>query len=438
MTSVLNNFISKIKKNTFFKNVLWVAGGTAAAQAVGILTTPIVTRLYSPTDFGIFTVFAAFISIVGQLATMRYAVTIPLAETEDIADNLIKLCLLITFSLSILFWLSCLFWGDYITIKLAVPQAAKYLWLLPLCFLGAGLYEIFSTWAQRKKYFQIIARTSLSQGVSSAIIKIGLGLLGIKPLGLLFGLIASQIAGTFSLFLKFIREKQDFFRTFPWRDMANAAKRYYMFPVYQTWSRVLLALGAQLPAILMASFFGIKAAGLFGLAHSMINMPMNLVGTSVAKVYYAEIAQYGKARPDKILQLSKSIIKRMFFIGLVPMAVIMIAGPWIFSLAFGKEWWESGIYARLLAIIILSRFVSSPIAHCFDVLEMQGTQLFLNIVRVLLIIIIFVACKALEISPFGAINIYSISMSIYYAFMIIVIFISIKKLNTYIRKNISL
>jgi O-antigen/teichoic acid export membrane protein len=70
----------------------------------------------------------------------------------------------------------------------------------------------------------------------------------------------------------------------------------------------------------MASFFGIKAAGLFGLAHSMINMPMNLIGTSVAQVYYAEIAQYGKARPDKILQLSWSIVKKMFLIGLLPVS----------------------------------------------------------------------------------------------------------------------
>jgi len=425
----VHKLFSKIKTNTLFKNILWVAGGTVAAQAIGILTTPIVTRLYSPADFGIFTIFAAFIGIAGQISTMRYSVTIPLAETEDIADNVIKLCLLITFSLSLLLYLAFLLFGDLFVARYAVPQAAKYLWLLPLCFLSAGLYETFSTWAQRKKYFQIIARTSLSQGISSAAIKIGLGWFGIKPLGLLFGLLVSQLAGTGSLFLKYIKEKPNFFRNLSWRSISHVAKRFHRFPLYQTWSRLLLALGAQLPAILMASFFGIKAAGLFGLAHSMISMPMNLVGQSVAKVYYAEIAQYGKARPDKILQLSKTIIKRMFFVGIIPMVVIMIASPWIFSLVFGKEWGDSGIYARLLAIIILTRFIASPVAHCFDVMEMQGTQLFLNVVRVIMILIIFWVCSYFGFSSFTTINIYSISMSIYYAFMIGVIIFSMKRLS---------
>lgn len=434
---MLNSLITRINKNPFLKNVLWIAGGTAAAQAITILSTPIITRLYTPADFGIFTVFAAFIGIVGQLSTMRYSVTIPLADSEDLAENILKLCFLITFLFSLLLWFITLLFGDYFTAKTSIPQAKPYLWLLPLCVLGAGLYEALSSWAQRQKYFKVIARTSLSQGISSAGIKIVLGWIGIKPFGLLLGLFASQVAGSGSLLIKLVKEKPYFFHKYSWQGIKVAAKRYSSFPLYQSWSRLLLALGAQLPVILMASFFGVKAAGLFGLAHSMINMPMNLIGASVARVYYAEIAQYGKERPDKILRLSWSIIKKLFLIGIIPMGIIIIAAPWLFSLVFGDAWHDAGIYARLLAIIILTRFVSSPIAHCFDVLEMQGTQLFLNIVRVLLIIIIFAACKSLEVSPFGTINTYSISISLYYAFMMAVIFISIKKLNTSMRKNIS-
>lgn len=103
----------------------------------------------------------------------------------------------------------------------------------------------------------------------------------------------------------------------------------------------------------------------------------------------------------------------------------MVAGPWMFSFVFGAEWHDAGVYARLLAIIILTRFVASPVAHCFDVLEMQGTQLSLNIVRVVLIVIIFMVCKSIGVSSYTAVNIYSILLALYYIFMIIIIFISI-------------
>lgn len=419
--------ISLTKKNSqssFIKNVSLIAGGTAAGQGIIILSTPVVTRLYTPADFGVFTVFVALLGIIGQLSTLRYSVTIPLADKEEFADNVLRLCFLISLFLSLVLGLAVFLLGDFFAARFSVPHAAPYLWLLPVCLFGTGVYEALSNWAIRRKDFNVIARTKLSQGVSSSGIKIGLGWFGIRPLGLLLGLLAAQVAGSGSLFLKLIKEKPSFFRSISWEGIGFAAKRFSRFPLLQSWSRLLLSLGVQLPAIFMAAFYGAEVVGLFGLAHSMVNLPMNLLGTSVSQVYYAEIAKYGKSKPDKILKLSVSIIKKMLFVGTIPMTVIMVAGPLLFSFVFGAEWHDAGVYARLLAIIILTRFVASPVAHCFDVLEMQGTQLFLNIVRVVLIVIIFMICKYIDLSSYTAVNIYSIFLALYYVFMIAVVFVS--------------
>jgi len=279
-----------------------------------------------------------------------------------------------------------------------------------------------SSWAVRRKYFKLIARTKLSQGVSSSGIKIGLGWVGIRPLGLLLGLLATHVAGSGSLFLKLIKEKPSFLRSISWEGIGFAAKRFSRFPLLQTWSRLLLSLGVQLPDIFIAVLYGAKAVGLFGLAHSMVNMPMNLLGTSVAQVYYAEIAKYGKSRPDKIRKLSISLIKKLFFVGIIPMGAMIIAGPWMFGFVFGNEWYESGVYARLLALLILSRFISTPIMHCLDVLEKQFTQLLINIVRVLLILLIFIICQTYGFSAEDTIFYYSIYLFLFYILVTLVIF----------------
>ena len=184
----------------------------------------------------------------------------------------------------------------------------------------------------------------------------------------------------------------------------------------------MLSMGVQLPPILIASFFGAKAAGLFGLAHSMVNLPMNLLGTSVAQVYYAEIAKYGKQRADKIFYLSVSVIKKMFFISLAPMIAVMIAGPFLFNLLFGTEWQDSGLYARLLVPLIISRFISSPIMHCLNVLEKQFTQLLLNLLRILLILFIFIICNASGFSVMHTILYYSIGIFFFYVLVMMLIF----------------
>ncbi|MCK5474900.1 MAG: oligosaccharide flippase family protein, partial [Candidatus Aenigmarchaeota archaeon] len=218
------------------------------------------------------------------------------------------------------------------------------------------------------------------------------------------------------------------FSSISWIGIGYAARKFSRFPLLQSWSKLLLSLGAQLPAIFMAAFYGVEVVGLFGLANGMVNMPMNLLGRSVAQVYYAEIAKYGKSRPDKIRKLSISIIKKMFFVGIIPMGAIMVAGPWMFSFVFGAEWHDAGVYARLLSIAILSGFITTPIAHCLNVLEMQGSQLFINVIRVVLVVVVFMACKIIGLSSFVAIAIHSVA---YASFRIVVLSFILIRLKQY-------
>jgi len=391
INSFFGKIINKAKNNIFYQNVAVIASGAAVARIIGLFTAPIITRLYTPEDYGILSVFTSIVGIIGSLATLRYAVTIPLPEKEEVANNILRLSFLITFSLSIFWTIIVIFFGDYFALKFDLQYVHSYLWIIPVTFFGIGIYQALSNWAIRYKYFKKITQTNISQSVSSRAIKIGLGAFGIRPLGLLIGLIASQAAGIGSFLRKLIRENPNFFKYFPWKDIKSAAIRYKKFPMFQSWSQVLLSFGTHLPVMLIASFYGAEVIGLYGLAHGMVSMPMSLLGNAVSQVYYAEIASYGKHERRKIL----------------------------FSIVFGENWYDAGTYARILSIIILARFVISPVMHCLNLLEKQGYQLLFNIIRVILIISIFYTAKAFAWSSKFTIMIYSITISLFYIFVMI-------------------
>lgn len=403
----------KLKNNVFYRNIAVVAGGNVTARLIGIISAPIITRLYLPADYGIYSIFVSIFGIVGSLATLRYSVTIPIAESEKLSDNILKLCFFITSSLSLLLVVCVALFGDFFAAKYNTNQIIPYLWFIPIVFFCTGIYEALNNWALREKRFNLITRTKIRQSTSSATVKIGLGALGVSPLGLFIGQIANSAAGIGSLFSKLTRVKPSFFKHFSWHEIKFAAKRYKKFPLVQSWSQLLLALGAQLPVLLLGSFYGAKAAGIFGLAYGMINLPMDLIGQSVAQVYYAEISKYGKNNPQKIYNLSISIIKKMFWIGLIPVGIIAVFGPWIFKLVFGSEWLDAGVYARFFSMVILTRFISSPITNVFNVLERQGLQLFLNIVRVATVVLIFVTSHYLNFSVDNAVLLYGIVFPLY-------------------------
>ena len=410
---LFSTYWERLKNNVFYRNIAVVAGGNVAARLIGIVSTPIITRLYLPADYGIYSIFTSIFGIAGSLATLRYAVTIPIAESEKLSDNVLRLCFFITSSLSII-WVICIaLFGGFFAGKFNAPQITPYLWFIPIVFFCTGIYEALNNWALREKKFNLITRTKIRQSASSSTVKIGLGALGISPLGLFAGQIADSAAGIGTLFSKLIRVKPSFFNHFSWNGIKLAAKRYKKFPLVQSWSQLLLALGAQLPVLLLGSFYGTRVAGIFGLANGMINLPMDLIGQSVAQVYYAEISKYGKNNPEKIYNLSVSIIKKLFWIGLIPVGIIILLGPWLFSTIFGHEWHEAGIYARYFSLVILTRFISSPITNVFNVLEKQGLQLFLNILRIITVFFIFTLSYWLNFTADNAVFLYSIIFPLY-------------------------
>jgi len=417
----------KLKNNVFYRNIAVVAGGNVTARLIGIISAPIITRLYLPADYGIYSIFVSIFGIVGSLATLRYSVTIPIAESEKLSDNILKLCFFITSSLSLLLVVCVALFGDFFAVKYNTNRIIPYLWFIPIVFFCTGIYEALNNWALREKRFNLITRTKIRQSTSSATVKIGLGALGVSPLGLFIGQIANSAAGIGSLFSKLMRVKPSFFKHFSWHEIKFAAKRYKKFPLVQSWSQLLLALGAQLPVLLLGSFYGAKAAGIFGLANSMIHLPMDLIGQSVSQVYYAEISKYGKNNPQKIYNLSVSITKKLFLIGLIPLGAIILLGPWLFQIIFGTEWYDAGIYARFLIVYVMVAFISTPLASVFNVFEKQTHQLILNILRISLVLLVFTLCRVFNLSSLNTIIFYSLIMTIYFVFMTLFLFRTIKK-----------
>jgi O-antigen/teichoic acid export membrane protein len=90
------NFYNKIfPKSNFTKHVLILVSGTVIAQAISILVTPILTRLYTPEEFGLFAIFVAISSVLGSIANGRFELALLLPKVDKNAFEVFKLGLII-------------------------------------------------------------------------------------------------------------------------------------------------------------------------------------------------------------------------------------------------------------------------------------------------------------------------------------------------------
>ncbi|MCF8053877.1 MAG: oligosaccharide flippase family protein [Deltaproteobacteria bacterium] len=373
MIAKAKSLVQKIlPKNTFARGVSILVGGTASAQILLVLAAPLLTRLYSPEDFGLLAVYASLLALIGVVSCLRYELAIPLPENDQEAANVAALCLILVAISSLLTVLLVVLLGEAIAVTLSVPKLANYFWLLPVGVLVSGAYSVFSYWGIRTKRFTTIAATKLRQAIAMLAIQLAAYKLG--GIALLFGQVAGQGVGTTSLALPALTSPN--FRHISWQGILLAKRRYRRFPLFLTWDGLLNTTGTQLPPILFAALFGPVASGLYSLAHRVISLPASLLGDAIGQVFFGNAAETYRAGQHG--PLVSQLQAKLIHIGMPLVLILILLGPDLFALVFGEQWRQAGEFSRWMAPWLFFGFVFSPLSTLFAVMERQKQFLMLQ------------------------------------------------------------
>lgn len=411
---------------SILKNMAVLATGTGIAKVIGVISIPIITRIYSPEHLGALSVFIAIAAMLIPFGSLRYVVALPLPRHDALALNLAVASFGFLVIVSLLSIILLAFTAEPIMNLLSMPILITYWWLLPIAIFGAGLYEILNSWATREKAFKLIAKANVWQTILGEGTKIGLGLLGFKPLGLLAGHVVKQSAGIYKLSQILLNKLKIHKAKITKQRIIFLIKRYRDYPKYRLPSQFLLVFATQSPLLFSAWLYGAEVTGQLGLALMALALPIALFGNTTGQAYYAEIAKLGRKQPEKILQITKNITIKLFIVSIPPFLILLFFGPWLFQFVFGKEWEQAGLFASILAIYLMIQFASSPIVKVLDVFEKQSMFLQINIVRTIGIVIIFITAYFLNLTVVETLYAYTFALSAHYLFTIYSIYNVIK------------
>ncbi|RBP69084.1 O-antigen/teichoic acid export membrane protein [Alkalibaculum bacchi] len=410
----------KIKKSTFGKNIMLITGGTAFAQALGIIFSPIITRIYPPEQYGVLTAYSAVLGLLAISASFDYQNAIPIADDDDMAINLLVLSMSFLSIVVLIIFVLLTLYGEHFLKLMDSEVLSSYKYLIPFGVFFTGTYNIVLQWGFRERNYKIITRTKISQSITSNLTKLIFGLMKFGPVGLILGVIIGQSAGITSLITPVIKKKELLLAVSQQR-LKQVMKRYKNFPLYSAPSNYVYTAGNNLPVVLLVSFFGTSAVGLFGLANSITSLPMSLIGNSVSQVFYSEAAKIGKDNPDKIKSIAQKLIKQIALIALIPFVILLLFGPWLFSFVFGSEWYDAGVYSQMLSFMVYFHFIITPVGRILEIFERQREGLLLNITRLILIFVAFVITKTMNLNSYQAVGLYSIFSSITYVALLVMV-----------------
>lgn len=409
-------FFGKGLSEEIFSNMGKLASGLGIAKVVSFATVPIITRIYTPDDFGVLSVFTSAITLLVPFAAFLYPIALPLPKNDGLALNIAAFSILFICSITLIISLLFFVLGNVIFEAFNMIVIAEYWWLLAFGVFVASLYELLTHWATRVKAFKEVAKTKVSQAILSAVVKIGLGTLGLKPLGLLIGDIVQRGGGVISLIRSFLFDIRHNISHVSIKRMRFLATYYLDLPKFRLPSQFLLKLSVQAPILFFAFNFGKEVTGQLSLSLMVIGLPITLLGSSTGKAYYAEIAKIGANRRDEILALTKSITKRLSILSLIPTMVLLLFSPFLFQLIFGQEWEQAGIFTSILAFYLFIQFITSPLVNVFNVYNKQRKFLEINIVRTILMGVVFGISFLYNYDVYQTLIFYTIIISSHYIF----------------------
>lgn len=369
--------IRQLLSSPLARNLAAVIGGTATAQAVILIFSPLITRIYSPEIFGIQGIFLALISILWPIAALRYPTAIVVADSEAEVRGLVRLSLWIAATTSCVIALALFGFRQPLLALLGIEEVGPLVWFLPLALFLVALQDTMDFRAARLGTFRVVGVvTILHAFLVNALRAVG-GLL--QPIAATLTIITSLSYGLQALMLRFgIR-----------RHLASSSgheaisslflfKKYRDFPIYRMPADLINAVSQTFPVFLVSILFSPAGAGLFVLARSVVNLPLNLISAAVGNVFYASLADRNKNNEPLFPFVLKATLIQLLIPGAMTILVVPIF-PSVFALAFGDSWRTSGHIAQWMSLLVVGMLVNIPASRALPVIESQNLHLIFNL-----------------------------------------------------------
>lgn len=354
------------KRSGFVKNVTTLVTGTAIAQFINILSTPLLTRIYTPEEFAVFQIFFSTAALFSVIATLRYELAVMAPEKEEEALDIVSISFYASVFIASFCLLLLFFWKSF------VPPAKgaafnDWFFLMPLYIVFSGLMQSLNILSLRRKTFRrnLLARVGTSfVAATSGIL---LGWKGYKPAGLMLGSTAGQATGFLMLFHAVPGIiSRPFYRL---KEMQLAFRIHKNYPLYNAPHALIDTFQDQGIVLLLNYYFIPAIVSFYGQAFRILKAPIGFIGSAIYQVMFPKFTEMSRENID-MRPYVRRLYFQMFLFGLPVFSVLWLYAEPVFSWFFGPGWKEAGTIAGIMAPWLLLNFVVSPVS-CFALIRNQ-------------------------------------------------------------------
>ena len=404
-----------MNKKQYLKHFLTMFLGTVFAQVFNFIAYPFLTRLYTPVDFGLFSLFLTTSTIMGAISCGRFDVVIQVAKYRDrfavYRLSQIINCVVAILSMGVAIVFLRLF-------QHTVDVFSSALLLGMLIFL-LGYCNASSYFLLKHEEYKLNAFSMVIRVVFTAIPQIALFYLFPTFLGLVLGLCMGYFCQALLLYCSIRRliKKQ---LPLSWKRLRHMLFKYKKYPQLDVPNALLNALSINVLTYCILFLYSPAEVGFYSIAYRLIGLPLSLVSNSLSQVFFQKAAKAYHSGRGFWRELKFNLIISVCS-GIVLFSFILFFIKPIIKAYLGEHWLPAASIVICLLPLFFIRFIVLNISTVPLIVGRIRTLLFLNLGSLAGILMSFCLAKILTLTMDQYLYLNSITLSLVY----IVFFVSV-------------
>lgn len=350
--------ISKLKSylnSEYIKNFGALAGSEGISQVIQIGVSPILTRIYTPTEFGQYELFKSITLLLAVIGFLQFDVSIYSSKTEKESINAFGLSTLVLVGICLLSSIFILCFNDFFIELIGAEIKEGWSWAVPLYVFFSGTTTLLLVWMTKEGTFVLMSKIKILVSLLVVVTQIGFGVLNLGYWGLLYSTIIVQIIAFAIYFYPFIKMNFKILKLIHFDDLKRLIKENWRLPILVLPGNFLNNFVQTLPVFFLGRIDP-NVLGYYSLARRVIDFPLKFITAAVQRLYVKELMDeinatgIGKNAFKKNLKLY-TIISIVLFI-----SILIFTRP-VLPILFGREWAPATPYIIILGLLFSIRFI---------------------------------------------------------------------------------
>ncbi len=363
----------------YIRHFLTLFSSSVLGQLLTLALAPVLSRIYSPEDFGLAALYLAFLGVLAVISTGKYEQAIMLPRDERAAIHIFRLVLLLAFVMSTFFAIVITLFNSSITSLFGNPALSAWLYLLPISLLFNAAQQASIYYSNRTKQFGRIAKTTLIQHTSTNMVKLGAGLFQKSLNGLIIGQMAGHFLSVVFVLQRTMKQIRKINLDYSWLAIKKEAAIYAHYPRFNMLLSLTNNLSGSLPIFIFTWGFSPEVAGLYAFAYAFVFRPLSMFSQSTQQVLSQKMIERHH-QGLTIYPIIMKMVKRFFLIGIIPFFLATIWAPEIFGFLFSETYRPSGQYLQILSPWLFMVYLTSPLTFLHELLFRQKTAMYIDMV----------------------------------------------------------